>query len=185
MPEPATCAYELDVDLRIIGVDSRWSEFAVANDAPELVPPPKPLGQSALSCVADSTSAVLFERLFQRVLQTNRAVALPIRCDAPARRRFLNLIIEPRHPAGLRIETTLTRAEERPAVALLDRRHPRGGDLLRMCGWCKLVDVEGHWCEVEDAVRAMRLFEQDLLPAVTHGICPRCYERVNRELDHP
>ncbi len=95
----------------------------------------------------------------------------------------MNLIIEPRTPAGLRVETTLTRIEERPAVALLDRDTPRGGDLLRMCGWCKSVDVAGRWSEVEDAIAEMRLFERDLLPHVTHGICPRCYERACRELD--
>jgi hypothetical protein len=75
------------------------------------------------------------------------------------------------------------RTEVRPAVALLDRDTPRGGDLLRMSGWCKSVDVAGRWCEVEDAVAEMRLFERDLLPHVTHGMCPRCFERVCRELD--
>jgi hypothetical protein len=185
MKEPTTCAYELDADLRIIWVDARWSEFANANHAPELVPPPGPLGQSALSCVADSTSALLYERLFRRVLETRMTIALPFRCDAPARRRYLDLIIEPRTPAGLRIETTLKRTEERPAMALLDRNTPHGSDLLQMCGWCKSVNVADRWCEVEDAVAEMRLFERDLLPRVTHGICPRCYERVCREIDRP
>jgi hypothetical protein len=183
MEEPTTCVYELDADLRIISVDARWSEFANSNDAPELALPPGPLGQSALSCVADSTSALLYERLFHRVLETNMTIALPFRCDSPTRRRYMNMIIEPRSPAGLRIETTLTRIEERPVMALLDRDRPRGSDLLRMCGWCKSVDVAGRWCEVEDAVAEMRLFERDRLPRVTHGMCPRCYERVRHELD--
>ncbi|MBM3820010.1 MAG: hypothetical protein FJW14_13470 [Acidimicrobiia bacterium] len=183
MEELTTCAYELDADLRIIWVDARWSEFAIANHAPELASPPWPLGQSALACVADSTSAMLYERLFQRVLRTRTSIALPFRCDAPARRRYLNLVIEPRTPAGLRVETTLTRTEERPAVALLEPNAPRGGDLLRMCGWCKSVDVAGRWCEVEDAVAEMRMFERGCLPPVTHGICPQCKERVSRELE--
>jgi len=183
MKEPTTCAYELGVDLRITSVDTGWSEFATANGAPELVPPLGPLGQSALSCVEDSTSALLYERLFQRVLQTQKTIAFPIRCDAPERRRYLNLIIEPRPSAGLRVKTTLSRTEGRPAVALLDRDRARAGDPLRMCGWCKSVDVAGRWCEVEDAVAAMRLFEHDLLPPVTHGMCPRCYERASREID--
>jgi hypothetical protein len=185
MNEPTTCAYELDADFRISWVDAGWSEFAIANNAPELVPSPGPLAQSALSCVADSTSALLYERLFHRVLETRMTIALPFRCDAPARRRYLNMIIEPRTPSGLRIETTLTRIEERPAITLLDRETPRGNELLRMCGWCKSVDVSGRWCEVEDAIAELRLFERDFLPRVTHGICLRCNERVLRELDRP
>lgn len=183
MNETTACAYELGVDLRIVGVDARWSEFAAANHAPELVPPPGPLGQSALACVADATSALMYERLFQRVLDTNAPVSIPIRCDAPARRRYLNLTIAPRRPAGLRIETTVTRTEERSPVALLGRGTPRGDEFVRMCGWCKSVDVAGHWTEVEDALAELRLFEREFLPQVTHGMCPQCYARVSQEID--
>lgn len=183
MDEPETCGYDLDTDLRIVGVDSRWSKFAAANQAPELVPPPGPLGQSALSCVADHTSALIYAELFERVLRTGQDVVFPIRCDSPTRRRYLRLTISPRSPDGLHIETTLTRAENRPPVALLERDRPRGSDLLRMCGWCKSTEVAGAWLEVEEAVAALRLFEGGPLPRVSHGICPPCLERMCRELD--
>jgi hypothetical protein len=173
--------YELDEDLRIISVDAGWREFALANQAPELVP--GPLGESVLSCVTDSTSAILYDRLFQRVSQTGRAIVFPFRCDSPTLRRFLELRIEPRDPSGVRIETTLIRTEARARVALLEPRPRRDGDLLRMCGWCKTVDVKGRWYELEDAIVEMRLFEQDLSPAVTHGICPPCSERMHQLLD--
>lgn len=183
MPPSTSCVYELDADLRITSVDAGWAEFAVANHAPELVPPSGPLGQSVLSCITDATSTLLYKRLFQRVLQTGRAVAFPIRCDSPALRRFLELRIESRAPSGLRIETKLVRTEARSPVTLLEQGPRRGGGFLRMCGWCKLVDVEGRWCEVEDAIVAMRLFERDLVPDVTHGICPSCSERMHQLLD--
>jgi hypothetical protein len=181
-PEPTTCTYDLDSDLRIVAVDQAWSLFALANDAPELVPPGGPIGLSALSCVADSTSALMFGRLFERVLQTGNRISFPIRCDAPDRRRSLELTITRREPSGLRVTTTLTGSEARRRVALLDRRHPRSEALLRMCGWCKLVEVEGRWCEVEEAIAALRLFEADAVPAVTHGMCPACTDRLLREL---
>ncbi|MDA1184883.1 MAG: hypothetical protein O2930_09595 [Acidobacteria bacterium] len=115
--------------------------------------------------------------------QTGRAIVFPFRCDSPTLRRFLDFKIEPRYPSGLRVETTLARTEARASVALLEQRPRHGGDLLRMCGWCKSVDVEGRWCEVEDALAAMRLFERDLLPDVTHGICPPCSDRMHQLLD--
>jgi hypothetical protein len=181
---PSTsCVYETDADLRIISVDAGWSEFAAANHAPELIPPCGPVGQSVLSCIVDSTSRLLYDQLFQRVLESGRTVVFPFRCDSPALRRFLEFRIELRVPSGLRIETTLLRTEARLPVALLEQRPPRGGDLLRMCGWCKSVHAEGRWCEVEDALEAMRLFERDLLPDVTHGICPSCRERMQELLD--
>ncbi len=181
--DAAECAYELDANFRILRVDQRWAVVARSNGAPQLIPPPGPIGQSAVSCATDMTSALIYERLFTRVLETGRAIAIAFRCDAPALRLYMNLSIEPRSGEGLRVETTLTRAEERPPMALLDPEAPRGSDLLLMCGWCKSVEVAGRWVEVEEAVAALGLFERLYLPRVTHGMCPPCYERVCQEID--
>jgi hypothetical protein len=43
-----------------------------------------------------------------------------------------------------------------------------------MCGWCKRVDVSARWLEVEAAVEALRLFDEETLPRISHGICPEC-----------
>lgn len=184
MQAPISCVYELDADLRIVSVDAGWINFAMENQAPELVPPSGPLGQLVMACVTDATIAHLYGRLFQRVLETRRAASFPFRCDSPALRRFMELSISPRDPSGLRVETRLVRTEARTPVALLE--HPTGGeseDFLVMCAWCKLVDVEGRWCEVEDALGATRVFERDLLPRITHGMCPSCSGRMHHLLD--
>jgi hypothetical protein len=180
--EPSTCTYELDADFRIVNVDAGWSQFAVANQAPELAPPGS-LGESALSCVADSGTAHLYEQLFRKVMRTGQPITLPLRCDSPGRRRFLDLRIEPRTPSGLRVQTTLRRSEDRSVVSLLDRREPHAPELLHACSWCKAVEVDGRWLEVEDAIVALGLFSRERVPTITHGICPACYERIRRVLD--
>jgi hypothetical protein len=64
-------------------------------------------------------------------------------------------------------------------VALLDPAVPRNPDtLLRMCAWCKKLDVEGTWLEIQDAIGRLRLFDHPAVPAITHGICDRCFELV-------
>jgi hypothetical protein len=50
------CMYELDGDLRIRSVDLAWCEFAAANGAPDLVPPPGPVGQSVFAYIQDATT---------------------------------------------------------------------------------------------------------------------------------
>lgn len=172
------CTYELDADLRIQSVDTAWSEFAVANGAPELVPPPGPVGQSVFDCIQDATTAHLYQRLFDGVLQAGRPVVLPFRCDSPVLRRFLEMEIRPRELSGLEVRTRVLRLEARAPVSLLDPAVRRSGAFLRMCGWCKAVEVAGSWLDVAEAVVALRLFDQDTLPSITHGICPACYERV-------
>jgi hypothetical protein len=173
-----SCSYELDDDLRIIAVDAAWSEFAIANGAPELVPPPGPLGQPVLSYVADLTTTLLYEQLFSKAQRTGDRIAVPFRCDAPSLRRFLELQIERRFPSGLLLHSTVLRVEERSEVPLLDRRQPRHGELLKMCSFCKSVEFDGRWCQVEEVVVALRLFERDVQPSITHGLCPPCYRRA-------
>lgn len=182
MTDPtAACAYRLDDELRISAVDTAWSTFAQANEAPELVPP-RPLGQPIFSYIQDATTVHLYRELYDRVRRSRRAVEFPFRCDAPALRRFLEMEINPDEASGLRVETRVVRIEAREPVALLERSVERGGELLRMCGWCKLVDVEGEWREVEAAVAALGLFDREAMPTITHGICPSCSRRMEELL---
>lgn len=177
------CAYELDAELRIRAVDPAWSAFAQANEAAELVVPPGPLDQPVFGYIQDATTAHLYQRLFERVLRTARPVGFRFRCDSPEVRRFLEMEIRPGRSSGLQLHTRVVRLEPRAPSPLLDRAGQRGGALLRMCSWCKAVDVGDRWCEVEDAVIALRLFERELLPAITHGICPPCHKRVEALLE--
>jgi hypothetical protein len=50
----------------------------------------------------------------------------------------------------------------------------RGRDTLEMCGWCDRFLVDGEWVEVEEAAVALDLFRRSELPAIDHGVCPRC-----------
>jgi hypothetical protein len=68
--------------------------------------------------------------------------------------------------------------EERQSQPLLDPLRPHSDELLLVCGWCKKVDLGGRWVEVEEAVSHLGLFEQSLLPDLTHGVCEDCYSRV-------
>jgi hypothetical protein len=171
------CRYELDAELRIRAVDEAWSEFAAANEAPELITP-RPLGRPVFDYIQDATTVHLYRALFERVRRTGRPIEFPFRCDSPGLRRFLELEIRPGASSGLELHTRVLRLEPRAPSALLERAHRRGSELLRMCSWCKGVETPNQWCEVEEAIVALRLFERELLPTLTHGICPPCYVRV-------
>jgi hypothetical protein len=173
------CSYEVDDDLKIVAVDEAWSEFARANDGIELLPP-RPLGRPLLSYISDLTTSHVYRQLFDRVRQTRRPLAIRFRCDSPWLRRFLELHLEPRTGSGFRLSSVLLRSEPRPYISLLDSSGPKGDDYLLMCGWCKLVSVGKAWVEVEHAVSELGLFEREVVPDLTHGICPACLENAGR-----
>lgn len=177
------CAYELDAEFRIRAVDAAWSAFALANGAPDLAVPPGPIGRSIFDYLQDATTADLYHRLFERVRQSRRSAVFPFRCDSPGLRRFLEMTISAPEPAGLHLQTRVVRLEARSPVALLERGVRRSAQLLVMCSWCKAVKVAGGWRELEDAVVALRLFEREALPMLTHGICGPCQERLEAGLE--
>jgi hypothetical protein len=178
---PPVCSYEVGADLRLIAVDEGWSRFATENDAPELQPP-RPLGRSIFDAIADSTTKLLYRELFERVRTRRQSIGFTIRCDSPRLRRRLGLTIA-RLPAGFRVETVLQGQEPNPGGQWLARglaRNPRL--LVRSCSWCKKVEVGDRWCELDEAIRALKLFEEQDVPTLTHAMCPSCYERINATL---
>lgn len=169
----AACSYDLDQQLVITGLGPGWDQFAFENAAAELASP-APIGQPLMKFIADATTVHLYELLFERVARDKRPISVPIRCDAPGLRRHLQLTVSARPIGGYRVETSLIRAELRQPVGLLAAHVARRDDHLVMCGWCKRVHVEQRWLEVEHAVATLGLFERELLPQVTHGICDAC-----------
>jgi hypothetical protein len=168
-----TCSYELDAGLVIRGLGPGWDEAAIMHGARQLVSP-GPVGRPLLMYLTDATTVHLYELLFERVAATRRPIAFPIRCDAPHVRRYLAVTIALKPAGGFVVSTLLTRAEIRPSVPLLAADVLRGDDVITVCSWCKRVNVDGRWVEVEMAVASLRLFERRQQPQVSHGICDAC-----------
>lgn len=175
MNTAGACSYELDARLHLVAADEAFANFALANDAPELVPP-GPLGRSLMSFISDPTTAHLYAELFRRVATRQSPLTVRLRCDSPTLRRFLTLTISPR-ASGFRLVSHVERVEERDPQPLLGREQATGtGALMRMCSWCKRMDVHGAWLEVEEAVATLRLFEHAPPPRLTHTMCRTCHQ---------
>lgn len=181
MSEDADIVYRLNSQDEFIYLNEGWVNFAVANDASGLLPE-RVLGRPLWDFIIDETTIQLYREILDQV-HAGRSVKFNFRCDAPEYRRHMEMIITRRDGSNVQFETRTVREEERPRQELLDWRAPRVSDLLRICGWCKRVDVgEGRWGEVEEAVTAFRLFERQLLPMLTHGMCEACFKSVSEEI---
>ncbi len=128
--------------------------------------------------VADPGNRHIYTLLMNRVRETGRSVNFSFRCDAPDLRRFMQMEIGALSNGGLAFVSRTVREETRKSIALLDSESPRSDELLGICSWCKKVrlDEADEWVEVEDAIKHLNLFESTLLPQLSHGVCPECYE---------
>jgi hypothetical protein len=118
--------------------------------------------------------------LLRRIRDEVRDVRLPFRCDGPGVRREMDIRIVANRSGRVVLFSAQLRSEQPrdPAQPLLDPLARRGDDLLEMCSWCDRFQVDGEWVEVEEAAARLELFRRSELPALAHGVCPRCSEML-------
>ena len=166
-------SYAIDDQDRLIRVDDGYYRFAEENGWEGAG---ASLGRSLWDFVVGHEVKKLQRLLLRRVREGLRDVELPFRCDGPDVRREMNIRIAADRSGRVvlfsaRLCSEEAREEPQP---LLDPRAPRDEDFLPMCAWCDRFLVEGEWVEVEEAAKRLELFRRNEMPALDHGICPRC-----------
>ena len=73
---------------------------------------------------------------------------------------------------------------ERDYADILDPKVERPSDLIRMCSYFKKKPTPNEiWCEVEEAVEILKLFEHEKPSQISHSICPKCYTVIKSTLN--
>ena len=118
--------------------------------------------------------------LFDSARRQQSPLSVPLRCDAPELRRHLELTIVPEADGHLTIRSRTLQTKPRELVPLLDNQSERSNEFITMCSWCKKVEVEGEWCEVEEAADRLGLLVE--VPHLTHGMCLPCRDAFQLSL---
>jgi hypothetical protein len=172
---PDDVVYLVDAADRLTGFGGGWDSSALRS-GPRL-PDHGVLGRPLWDFVSDPGTVEVYRAVLARV-RAGRVVTFPLRCDAPSARRVVSVRVSPAGGGRVGFRVRAVREEPRPAVPLLDPAVPRSDARVRMCGWCKRVEVGGWWAEAEDALAVLGLAEQAVVPAVAHGMCADCERRM-------
>lgn len=173
---------KIDKNDEIIYINNHWKSFARENDASDLISK-SIMGQSIWKFVCDHETIFIYQTLITKARETGLLYRVPFRCDSPNCRRFMEIEIIPLEDGNVGLRSYVVKTEFRDHVRLLDSTVPRSDNFIRMCSYCKKVFVSNSgWFEVEEAIRILDLFAVSELPKITHGICPECYERIEKEL---
>ena len=174
--------YHLNARDEILSVNEEWHSFARANEGAPLLSP-EVLGRPLWDFIGDLETQHIYRLLHRRVRTQGAPVQLCLRCDAPDRRRLLELNISLAEDHGLTYRVRTVRQEDRKPILLMNPDRPRSESFVTMCSWCKRVSVPSRgWVEVEEAVTAMSLFSEPRPPQLTHGICGECSHGLHRAL---
>jgi hypothetical protein len=175
-------SYQIDKDNRLTFVNEKWSVFAADNMAAHLTKT-FVINKSIFAFISDKTSRHLYKMFVEQVRKDQVILRFPFRCDAPDRRRFMEMEMSPSINRAICFRSCILKEELREPVALLYAGVTRSNKLVKICSWCKKVELDhSEWAEVEDAVARLGLFNEDELPSLTHGMCPSCHEAYIHDL---
>ncbi|MDQ8153036.1 MAG: hypothetical protein P3B98_00115 [Gemmatimonadota bacterium] len=174
--------YEIDAQDRLARVNTGWYDEARTSFDARLQDP-RLIGRGLWDLIRESTTQQLYEPLIARVRRHAVRVDFAFRCDTPDERRLLRMRVVPKPNHHVAFQVRLLQSQFREPVELLRIDRASSDSFIRMCGWCKRLPIAGgFWVEVEEALQSFGLFDADALPAISHGICPECREKVTRGL---
>jgi hypothetical protein len=170
--------HRIDTDERIVSVNEDWLQFAAENRWPNSAE--ELCGTPLMRYISGLDVQYIYKLLIERARAHPSPITFNYRCDSPDCRRTLRMTIrhEPKTDT-VEFRSWALRLEPRPIVELLDTELDyRASDMLYICSWCKRVQVNQKWLEVEKAVRELGLFADEPLPRMSHGICPQCLQAM-------
>ena len=175
--------YSIDESDVLIDVDAGWRRFARDNDAPELADPDP--ARTVWDHFADDGTRDLWRAIVHQVRTTGVEARVPLRCDGPAARRFLEMTVTPEGSGRVRFRSVLVFEDSRPTVELLapDVVRDVEAPAVELCSWCARGLDGSRWVQVDQLVFDNRLLEGPATPPLRHGICPGCRDDMVAEAE--
>ncbi|MDA3863785.1 MAG: hypothetical protein PF689_07965 [Deltaproteobacteria bacterium] len=175
----ASYFYHLDRDNKLCWLGDNWNKFAIENKGGEKVLAENLKGKSLWSQIKDDETRQIYLDLVNKVRKTGNSLRVKAYCDTPALKRELKIIISPLPEDGIRFESIFIKLTPRKRLAILDKDVPRSENFIKICSFCKDIKIkENQWKTTEKAVDHLDLFNQKILPQLTHSICPSCYKNL-------
>lgn len=176
--------YEINEEDLIVKLSDNWLEFARENGAEKSCHPNRVLNRPIWKFIEGAETRFFYEIILRNVRAGNRTVTFPFRCDAPHKRRYLEMTIYPAPDHHVGFTCRIIREEFRESVKLLEPRVSRSQEFLTICSVCKKIRYsDNSWAEAEEAVLELKLFDKKLMPQLTHGICGGCLKLWMERMD--
>lgn len=184
MQEFTQIIYVIDANDRLVSVSPEWTSFAIENDGEGLLPEAV-AGRSLWDFIIDDATRDLYHAVLARA-RCGSTTDLVLRCDAPERRRLIEMIVTRRAEGEVEFRILLLAAKDRPAQRLFLRSTPRNGRHIMVCSWCGRVSAGAEeWLEVEEAMARLHLTNEAELPVPDPVVCPSCFAKVMEAVAPP
>ncbi len=156
----------------IIAVGGAWDDFALANDAPELIGE-KVIGRPLLEFISGNVTRQFVLAILHTVRSSAQAVELDYRCDSPKERRFMRMQVSLEPSGDIHFLNTPLRTEPRQHKVFISRAAQRSKTTSTRCSMCNLIKSLNDWVETDSSSQPAA---SELL--VIYGICASCSAKL-------
>ena len=147
MPADTDIIYRVNAADEICFTNRQYDEFARDNDG-EAALSTAVLHRSLWSFITEPTTQQLYREVLRRV-RRGRSIRFTFRCDSPACRRLMEMIVVNAENQCVEFRTSTISEESRPPQTVLQRPARTSGAFLRICAWCNAVDLDGlRWTQI-------------------------------------
>jgi len=170
--------YEIDKYNVIRKIAGSWEAFCEENDTLDLGEE-KVVGRCLWDFVIGKDVRWLYEKVLQQVRETGGVVKFPFRCDSPDTVRLMHMEIAPQGEQSVRFVTTPLEIRKRPRhiyynyVAHGHRCH------IFSCSICNRVKTDSAWLQLDEALHARRLLDNDKPLSLYGALCPECKAKMD------
>ena len=172
-------SYRIDASDRLEYVSPEWLQFAQENDAPELTES-FVLGEDIWRFIADRRVRELYRTLFHSLRGDRKEAVIPFRCDSPGKVRNMDLQMRSAPGGGIEFAGRLISEKERSPVSLFSRRLRRTREAVRICSFCRRLQLGGNWLAPEIAVVQKRWFGGRPIPQLNQSLCQDCLDSASQ-----
>ncbi|HOK08560.1 MAG TPA: hypothetical protein PLT82_01420 [Candidatus Hydrogenedens sp.] len=171
--------YKIDENNRITFVNEAWDVFARENNGDEIVSK-RIIGRNLFDFISDITVKQIYLDLMEQA-RNNKKIKIDFRCDSPTYKRYLTMSIQCNEPNTITFITHLIRKEPQNYKSILDSKVLRVRKVIRMCSWCKKVEFDSQWLELDEVINKAKIFDSEKAPMITHTICDNCLKSLVKE----
>lgn len=175
--------YTIDNNDYIISVNQDWMDFAQENGAPALTNADV-LKNSLWNFISDTDTRQIYRELLDRVRSHNETQKIVFRCDAPECLRIMQLQLIPAGSGSVEFVSTTLEEKKRDPIAFLGAAGIAHDEFVTLCSWCKKIEIEGVWWDLDEAVNHLALLTDTPAPGITHGICSDCKNKLLGKTDN-
>lgn len=167
--------FSLNNQNEIVAVGREWDQFALENNAPELVGD-KVIGRLVFDFVSGHVTRQFLLAILELVRSGSQPIELEYRCDSPYERRFMKMHVSLMQSGQVCLINSTMRIEKRTQECFITKAVHRSKNTTIRCSMCNLLKCQQEWVEPEHLMALHKHAPSEFI--VVYGICKSCSDQL-------